>query len=134
MDLESRLRWAEYSHAKDEMFAHTDIPDSPWYVVASDVKKHARINCIRHMLSLVPYEDADRPAPKVGPRPKAAESPRPPIDRQNFVPEAHREQLRVRKRGRKSGAFAISVELRFKETGIWKRPPPSGGGGGRVGE
>lgn len=102
MDLESRLRWAEYSRAKDEMFAHTDIPDSPWHVVASDVKKHARINCIRHMLSLVPYEDADRPAPKLGPRPKAAESPRPPIDRQNFVPEAHRELLRVRKRGRKS--------------------------------
>lgn len=102
MDLESRLRWAEYSRAKDEMFAHTDIPDSPWHVVASDVKKHARINCIRHMLSLIPYEEIDRPAPKLEPRPKAAELPRPPIGSQNFVPEAHRELLPARKRGRNS--------------------------------
>ena len=102
MDLESRIRWAEYSRAKDVMFAHTDIADSPWYVVDSDVKKHARINCIRHMLSLIPYEDIERPAPKLEPRPEAAEPPRPPIDRQNFVPEAHLELLRARRPGRKS--------------------------------
>jgi polyphosphate kinase 2 (PPK2 family) len=55
MDLESRSRWVEYSRAKDEMFAHTDIPEAPWYVVESDIKRNARINCISHLLSLVPY-------------------------------------------------------------------------------
>ena len=57
MDLESRSRWLEYSKAKDEMFAYTDIKQAPWYVVNSDVKKHARLNCISHLLSMIPYED-----------------------------------------------------------------------------
>src|SRR4051794_41272279 len=57
LDLESRLRWAEYSRAKDEMFVHTDIPEAPWYVVEGDEKRHARLNCIAHLLSIVPYED-----------------------------------------------------------------------------
>ena len=57
MDLESRARWVEYSRAKDEMFAHTDIKQAPWYVVNADNKKRARLNLIRHLLSLFPYED-----------------------------------------------------------------------------
>ena len=57
MDLESRARWVEYSKAKDEMFAHTDIKQAPWYVVNADDKKRARLNVIRHFLSLIPYED-----------------------------------------------------------------------------
>ena len=57
MDLESRRRWVEYSKAKDVMFAHTDIKQAPWYVVEADVKKRARLNCIRHFLSQIPYED-----------------------------------------------------------------------------
>ncbi|MBF0470703.1 MAG: polyphosphate kinase 2, partial [Gammaproteobacteria bacterium] len=57
MDLESLKRWPEYSRAKDEMFAHTDIKQSPWYVVNSDVKKHARLNCISHLLTMIPYKD-----------------------------------------------------------------------------
>ena len=57
MDLESRTRWVEYSRAKDEMFAHCDIKQAPWYVVNADIKKHARLNCIRHLLSQIPYED-----------------------------------------------------------------------------
>ena len=57
MDLESRNRWVEYSRAKDFMFAHTDIKQAPWHVVNSDNKKHARINCITHLLSLIDYED-----------------------------------------------------------------------------
>ena len=59
MDLESRRRWVEYSRAKDVMFLHTDIKQAPWYVVEADVKKRARLNCIRHLLSLIPYEDPD---------------------------------------------------------------------------
>ena len=59
MDLEARSRWLEYSRAKDEMFAHTDIPEAPWYVVNADVKKHARLKCIAHLLEQVPYEDLD---------------------------------------------------------------------------
>src|SRR5210317_572882 len=57
MDLESRKKWIDYSKAKDIMFAHTDIKQAPWYVVNSDVKKHARLNCISHLLSLIEYED-----------------------------------------------------------------------------
>src|SRR5436309_445435 len=57
MDLKSRERWADYSRAKDEMFAHTDIKQAPWYVVNADIKRHARLNCISHLLSMIPYED-----------------------------------------------------------------------------
>ena len=57
MDLESRTRWVEYSQAKDEMFAHTDIKQAPWYVVDADSKRRARLNCISHLLSLIPYDD-----------------------------------------------------------------------------
>jgi polyphosphate kinase len=61
MDLESVYRWEDYSRAKDQMMVHTDIPISPWYVVESDVKKHARLNMIAHLLSTIDYYDIDRP-------------------------------------------------------------------------
>ncbi len=57
MDLESRLRWVEYSKAKDEMFAYTDTKDSPWWVVDAEDKRRARLNMIHHLLSVIPYED-----------------------------------------------------------------------------
>ena len=57
MDLEARTRWVEYSKAKDAMFIGTDIPRAPWYVVDADCKRRARLNCIHHLLSLIPYED-----------------------------------------------------------------------------
>ena len=89
MDLESRRRWVEYSRAKDEMFAHTDIPEAPWYVVDADVKRHARLNCIRHLLSMFPYEDLT-PAPiELPPRAEAGPYVRPPITDQTFVPAAY---------------------------------------------
>ena len=89
MDLESRRRWIEYSKAKDEMFAHTDIDQAPWYVVDADVKKRARLNCIRHLLGLVPYEDLT-PEPIVLPRrTEAREYVRPPITDQTFVPDEY---------------------------------------------
>ena len=93
MDLESRKKWIEYSRAKDDMFAHTDIKQAPWYVVASDVKKHARLNCISHLLSLIPYEDVPRAEIVLEDRPPHSGYVRPPIDDQEFVPEIHRDLL-----------------------------------------
>ncbi len=57
MDLLSYTRWDDYSRARDEMFAATDLDHAPWYVVRSDDKKRARLNLITHLLSLVPYKD-----------------------------------------------------------------------------
>ncbi len=87
MDLESRARWVEYSKAKDEMFAHTDIKQAPWYVVNADNKKLARLNCIRHLLSMIPYEDLTPPPVKLPPRQKNVGYVRPPITDQTFVPD-----------------------------------------------
>ncbi len=60
MDLEAQARWYDYSRARDAMFAATDTPQSPWYVVPSDDQRRARLNCITHFLSLIPYEDVPR--------------------------------------------------------------------------
>ena len=68
MDIESRESWVEYSRAKDEMFAVTDIKQAPWYVVDADDKRRARLNCISHLLSLVPYEDLTPPPITLPPR------------------------------------------------------------------
>ena len=89
MDLESRNRWVDYSKAKDDMFAHTDIKQAPWYVVNSDIKKHARLNCISHLLSLIPYEDLTPESIELKPRPAQRGYVRPPLDDQTFVPEIH---------------------------------------------
>ena len=89
MDMQSRARWVEYSKAKDEMFAHTDIKQAPWYVVNADNKMCARLNCIRHLLSLIPFEDLT-PEPIVLP-PRQADQGyvRPPITDQTFVPQVY---------------------------------------------
>ncbi|MGI9391495.1 MAG: polyphosphate kinase 2 [Boseongicola sp.] len=89
MDLESRKRWVDYSKAKDDMFAHTDIKQAPWYVVNSDIKKHARLNCISHLLTLIPYEDVPRDAVTLEDRPPQRGYVRPPMSDQTFVPEVH---------------------------------------------
>ena len=91
MDLESRRRWVEYSRAKDEMFAHTDLQQIPWYVVNADDKKSARLNVIRHLLSLIPYKDLT-PEPIKLPAIDRKKYVRPPIADQNFVPEVYRER------------------------------------------
>ena len=89
MDLESRTRWVEYSKAKDEMFAYTDIKQAPWYVVNADNKKRARLNVIHHLLSLIPYEDLT-PEPIVLPaRQEDKGYVRPPMSDQTFVPEIY---------------------------------------------
>ena len=89
MDLESRARWVEYSRAKDEMFAHTDIKQAPWYVVEADVKKRARLNCIRHFLGMIPYEDLTPEPIDLPPREEASGYVRPPKSDQTYVPEAY---------------------------------------------
>jgi polyphosphate kinase 2 len=87
MDLESITRWEDYSRAKDEMMVHTDIPEAPWYVVESDVKKEARLNMMAHLLSTLPYENI-APAPIVVPeRPPATGYERPPRDQATYVPD-----------------------------------------------
>src|SRR4029453_9574966 len=77
MDLEARNRWVEFSRAKDAMFAATDIPQAPWWVVEADVKKRPRLNVITHLLGQVPYEDLTPEAPEQLP-------PRPPM-RSDYV-------------------------------------------------
>jgi polyphosphate kinase 2 len=86
MDIESRARWDEYSRAKDEMFAYTDINLAPWYVVESDDKKRARLNCIHHLLSLLPYEDHLPKKIDLPPRKNRPTYLRPPYEEQNVVP------------------------------------------------
>lgn len=62
MDLESRRRWELYTKAKEDMLARTHTPESPWWVVPADDKKKARLNCIHHLLSLIPYHEVERPS------------------------------------------------------------------------
>ena len=89
MDLESRKHWADYSRAKDEMFAVTDTKLAPWYVVNAENKEAARLNVIRHLLSLFDYRDL---TPKPMPLPPIVKSKyvRPPIQDQNFIPLVYR--------------------------------------------
>lgn len=89
MDMESRARWMEYSKAKDEMFAYTDIKQAPWYVVEADDKKRARLNCITHLLSMIPYEDLTPESIELPPRQDETGYVRPPITDQTFVEEVY---------------------------------------------
>jgi polyphosphate kinase 2 len=89
MDLESRKHWAEYSRAKDEMFAVTDTKQVPWYVVNAEDKQCARLNVIRHLLSLIAYRDLT-PEPLALPPLEKSKYVRPPIQEQNFIPEVYR--------------------------------------------
>lgn len=89
MDLESRTKWVEYSKAKDQMFAHTDIKQVPWYVVNADDKKKARLNCISHLLGMIPYNDLTPDPIELPPRQKNEGYVRPPITDQSFVPEKY---------------------------------------------
>lgn len=92
MDLQSRSRWIEYSKAKDEMFAHTDIKQAPWSVVNADSKICARLNCISHLLSQIPFEDLTPEPIALPPRQPEQGYVRPPITDQTFVPEIYKPQ------------------------------------------
>jgi polyphosphate kinase 2 len=86
MDLESVYRWEDYSRAKDEMMVHTDTSASPWYVVESDNKKHARLNMMHHLLSSIAYEEVERPKVKLPARPVVSGNyQRPPRELSKYV-------------------------------------------------
>ena len=88
MDLEARSRWVEYSKAKDEMFVHTDIPEARWNVVESDIKRNARINCISHLLSQIPWKHEEEPKIKLPKRQDDQGYVRPPMGGYAYVPDA----------------------------------------------
>lgn len=86
VDLESVYRWEDYSRAKDEMMVHTDTPESPWYVVESDIKKHARLNMMAHLLSTIPYHDVEMPKVKLPAHPVVSGNyQRPPRELSTYV-------------------------------------------------
>lgn len=87
MDVESILRWEEYSRAKDEMFVFTDIQEAPWWTVEGDDKRRARINMIAHLLSTIPYYEVQRPPIELPPRPAAPHYERPPRELFKYVPD-----------------------------------------------
>jgi polyphosphate kinase 2 (PPK2 family) len=90
IDREARLRWVEYSKAKDAMMAHTDIDEAPWYIVDAEVQEHAQLNCIAHMLSLIPYKDLTPELEQLEPRQHEDTGYiRPPMSEQNFVPKVY---------------------------------------------
>jgi len=91
MDIQSQAKWVDYARAKDAMFMYTDIEKARWHVVKADVKKHARLNCISHLLSRIPYEDfipdpIELPGIQTDPHYK-----RPPISSQLWVPAIYGE-------------------------------------------
>ena len=89
MDVESRRRWVEYSKAKDAMFAHTDRKKTPWHVVHADDKKRARLNCIRHLLNQIPYQDMRPVEIELPLRQPDTGYKRPNKSRQRIVPEVY---------------------------------------------
>jgi polyphosphate kinase 2 len=90
MDLESIARWEDYSRAKDEMFAFSDIKEAPWHVVHADDKKRARLNCISHLLDLIPYDSVPKLQLELPDRPQGkGDYTRPPLKDQKFVPRRY---------------------------------------------
>jgi polyphosphate kinase 2 len=86
-DLLTRERWVDFSKAKDEMFVHTDIPEAPWFVVEADIKRHARLNMISHLLGALPYHHVEVPRIDLAPRPPAQDYERPPRELFHAVPD-----------------------------------------------
>ena len=89
MDLASREKWEEYSKAKDEMFSYTDTKESTWYVVQADDKARARLNCISHLLSKIPYEDLTPKPISMPARKETHGYVRAPMSNQTFIPEVY---------------------------------------------
>ena len=86
MDVLSRSKWVDYSRAKDRMFKETSIKESPWHVVDANDKKRARLNCIHHLLSMIPYKDLTPEPIVLPPRQKDGGYQRPPMKSQHFIP------------------------------------------------
>ena len=89
MDVASRAKWTEYSRAKDAMFMYTDIDECPWHVVKANVKRHARLNCIHHLLQSVEYTDLPDPPIELPPLQKDPNYRRPDIDSMTWIPEVY---------------------------------------------
>jgi polyphosphate kinase len=88
MDVESHRRWYDYSRARDAMFEATDTPESPWYVINSNDKKRARLNCIAHLLSLIPYKELPEGEVKLG-KPQSPNGYKEPERAYHMVPEVY---------------------------------------------
>jgi polyphosphate kinase 2 len=86
-DLTSRTHWVDFSRAKDEMFVHTDIPEAPWHVVEADDKPSARINCIAHLLSRIPWQPQPTPKIEIPARQSDEGYVRPPREAFTYVPD-----------------------------------------------
>ena len=89
MDLESRRRWEDYTRAKEEMLARTHIPEAPWWIVEADDKKRARLNCIRHLLTQIPYAETPAAAISLPARVFNADYLRSPVPDQIIVPSVY---------------------------------------------
>lgn len=89
VDVASRAKWVDYSRAKDAMFTYTDINGAPWYVVKEDVKRHARLNCIHHLLQSIQYEDVPEPPVELPDLQQDPNYQRPALDSMNWVPEVY---------------------------------------------
>ena len=89
MDLESRRRWEDYTRAKEVMLERTHIPEAPWWVVAADDKKRARLNCIQHLLDHFPYHEVERAEVRLPERERHDDYARQPVPPQMFVPERY---------------------------------------------
>jgi hypothetical protein len=95
MDMESRTHWEEYTKAKEEMLARTHTDDARWWVVQAVDKKRARLNCIAHLLSQVPYGDVPKPEIALPARVRHADYVRTPVPAELFVPEVYWETHRA---------------------------------------
>jgi polyphosphate kinase 2 len=89
MDLESRRRWEDYTHAKETMIERTHIPEAPWWVVQAVDKKKARLNCIDHLLSQVPYHEVEHPQVELPGRVRNPDYIRHPAPAEMIVPEKY---------------------------------------------
>jgi polyphosphate kinase 2 len=89
MDVESYARWVDYSRAKDQMFKYTDIKQAPWYNVNADIKKHARLNVISHLLSMIPYTELEQEPFEMPERQDDVGYVRPPFEDLTFIPEVY---------------------------------------------
>jgi polyphosphate kinase 2 (PPK2 family) len=86
MDLEARSRWVDYSRARDDMLAHTSTPHAPWFIVDANIKRHARLNIISHLLNHVPYTDLTPPPVELPPRQEPGDYRPPDLSLYNLVP------------------------------------------------
>jgi polyphosphate kinase 2 (PPK2 family) len=86
MDVESRRRWEDYTRAKEDMLERTNIPEAPWWIVEAVDKKRARLNCISHLLSQIPYHEIERPSVVLPARVHNPDYLRGPIPKEMYVP------------------------------------------------